>query len=61
MRVRNILSGSLIAVIFLFTFYLLLVPEHAFMDLDLRVGQSQLIVVGKSMFALQLSVELPYK
>lgn len=39
MRVRNMLSGSLLAAIFLFTFYLLLVPEHAFMDLDLRVGQ----------------------
>ena len=39
MRVRNMLSGSLLAAIFLFTFYLLLVPEHAFMDLNLRVGQ----------------------
>ena len=40
MRVRNILYGSLIAAVFLFTFYLLLMPEHAFMDLDLRVGQT---------------------
>lgn len=40
MNVRNILSGSLVAAVFLFTFYLLLVPEHAFMDLDLRVGQT---------------------
>lgn len=40
MKVRNILSGSLIAAVFLFTFYLLLMPEHAFMDLDLRVGQT---------------------
>lgn len=40
MRVRNILFGSLLTAIFLFTFYLLLVPEHAFMDLDLKVGQT---------------------
>ncbi len=37
---RNMLSGSLVAAVFLFTFYLLLVPEHAFLDLDLRVGQT---------------------
>ena len=40
MRVRNIFFSSLLAAVFLFTFYLLLVPEHAFMDLDLRVGQT---------------------
>ncbi|MCD4848717.1 MAG: HDIG domain-containing protein [Candidatus Aegiribacteria sp.] len=40
MRVRNILFGSLLTAVFLFTFYLLLLPEHAFMDLDLKVGQT---------------------
>ena len=40
MKVRNLLSGSLVAAVFIGTFYLFFMPDKHIIDLELNVGQT---------------------
>ncbi len=40
MKIRNLLSGSLIATVFIGTFYLFFMPDKHIIDLELNVGQT---------------------
>jgi hypothetical protein len=40
MKVKNILIGSLITVVFIGTFYLFFMPDHHIIDLELTIGQT---------------------
>jgi len=40
MKIRNILIGSLVAVVFIVTFFLFFMPDHHFIDLKLSIGQT---------------------
>ena len=40
MTIRNLLSGSLVAAVFIGTFYLFFMPDKHIVDLDLNVGQT---------------------
>lgn len=40
MKIRNILLGSLIAIVFIGTFYLFFMPDHHIIDLKLSIGQT---------------------
>jgi len=40
MKIRNLLSGSLVAAVFIGTFYLFFMPDKHIIDLELNVGQT---------------------
>jgi len=40
MKIRNLLSGSLVALVFIGTFYLFFMPDRQIVDLELSVGQT---------------------